>query len=167
MKKLLALLALAPLALFTIGCPAQVPPSQTANATVTWTAPASCTAASPCTFVISRAPVTGTTCPPTTGTAYTPLNQASPSSGTSYVDTTAAGVNGCWIGQTLQSGLVSGPSNSVGPLAVPAVPTAPDLAGPKVATVLKPVGTAVPIGAVVCLCDDKKPEPPVLSAKVN
>ena len=166
MKKLLALLALAPLALFTIGCPAQVPPSQPATATVTWTAPASCTAASPCTFVISRAPVTGTTCPPTTGTAYTPLNQASPSSGTSYTDTTAAGVNGCWIGHTLQAGLVSGPSNSVGPLAVPAVPTAPSLASPKVAETSMPHLQDHPV-EYACLCDERKPDPPVLSAKVN
>jgi subtilase family serine protease len=43
-----------------------------------------------CGYVVSRAAVSSGSCPATTGTAYTPLNQASPGSGTTYTDASPA-----------------------------------------------------------------------------
>ena len=112
-----AILALALIA----GCAhSQVPPT-VHSVTITITAPVT-----GATYVISRA--TGASCPATTGTAYTPLNQSAPISGTSYVDSAASG-SVCYIAQTVQGGAVSGPSNVAGPFVVPANPTAPVITG--------------------------------------
>lgn len=130
MKYLFSMLAL----VISIGCHAQIPPT---NHTVSliWTAATTCGTGQPaCTYVISRAPATGTTCPATTGTTYTQLNQASPTTGTTYTDTTASGLSVCYIAQTLQSGGVSVPSNTAGPTTVQGNPTAPSLENPTVAT---------------------------------
>lgn len=116
----------------SVACKGQVPPtSHTVN--LTWTAPvagggwAGCTTAAPCSYVISRAPASGGSCPATTGTAYTPLNQSTPATGLTYTDTTAAGLNVCYIAQTVQGVAVSVASNTAGPLAVSANPLAPSI----------------------------------------
>lgn len=130
------LLSLSIVALATVGCHAQVPVT-THSVTLTWTAPAAsgnwggCTAASPCTYVASRITLASgtTTCPAPNVTTpnYTPLNAASPVSGTTLTDTGAVGLTVAYIVQTEQGGSVSGPSNCAGPLVVPASPLAPTL----------------------------------------
>jgi hypothetical protein len=117
----------------SIGCSqAQVAPTGF-KVNLSWTAPAGCTTASPCTFVASRITLAaGVTSCPAVNTAtpnYAPLNAASPSTGTTFADTTAPGLNVCYIAQTEQGGQVSAPSNVVGPFAVPASPLAPSLTG--------------------------------------
>ena len=108
----------------TAGCAhSQVPPT-VHSVTITITPPSGASGAA---YVISRA--TGSTCPGTTGASYTPLNQSAPTTGTSYVDTTAAGLSVCYIAQTVQGGAVSAPSNVAGPFVVPANPTAPSING--------------------------------------
>lgn len=113
----------ASLALIVVGCAhSQVPPSPPPNVGLTWTAPANC---SSCTYVISRA--TATTSCPTSG--YTPLNQSSPASGTSYTDSAPpTGVSVCYVAQAVLSGATgqpSAPSNGGTPLAVPLYPGTP------------------------------------------
>lgn len=56
------------------------------------------------------------TCPVTTGTAYTPLNQTTPATGTSYSDTTATAGEWCYIAQSVLGGQSSAPSNTAGPV---------------------------------------------------
>ena len=67
------------------GCGSYVP-----TVSLTWTAAPNCNV-TPCGYVIYRATVASgvKACPPTTGTAYTALNQTKPVSGTSYKDSTA------------------------------------------------------------------------------
>ena len=149
MKKVLIAVAAA-FAFISAGCHGQVPPT-VHSVTITVTPPSGCTG---CTYVISRAPASGSTCPVTTGTNYAPLNSSSPMTGTIYVDPNAAGLDVCYIGQTLEAGAVSQPSNTVGPFAVAANPLAPSLNGTQAmaAPQVKPTG------------DARKPE---LMAKVN
>jgi hypothetical protein len=128
--------AIALLALLAVGCShAQVPPS-TNSVVLTWTAPAAsgswggCTAAAPCTYVLSRATVaSGTSCPATTGTSYTPIDQSSPAAGTTFTDSAPpSGANVCYSVQTLQGGLystASAASNSGTTVAIPVLPLAP------------------------------------------
>lgn len=134
-------------------CPGhgQVPPT-TSTVTLTITAPAGCS--SGCTYVYSRAlvPSASTACPASTGTSYSPLNASSPATGLTYTDSTASGDFACYIAQTEQSGLVSTPSNIVGPETVPAQPTAPNLSGSVVGdnqVPLKPSAVPAPRPALV------------------
>ena len=115
----------------SIGCSqAQVAPTSF-QANLSWTAPSGCTTG--CTYVASRITLaSGTTSCPAANVAtpnYTPLNSASPATGTTFTDATAAGLTVCYIAQTEQGGAVSVPSNVVGPLVVPAGPLAPTLSG--------------------------------------
>jgi hypothetical protein len=117
-----------------VGCHGQVPPSQPPTVALTWTASTSCSGIA-CTYIVSRAVSTGS-CPVTSGTAYTPLNQATPTNGTSYTDA-SPGASNCYIVQAVAPGtppLTSQPStvsNGGTPLTVPTVPLAP---GPPSAT---------------------------------
>jgi hypothetical protein len=135
MKKLLFLLPF----LALTACHAQLPPT-THSVALTWTAPTSpaCTTAAPCTYVISR--FQGTTCAAVNLTTpnYTPLNSSSPTSDTKFTDTGAAGTTACYIAQTLQGGAVSLPSNTAGPLVVPASPGAPSTPNGTVADLVQP-----------------------------
>ncbi len=128
MNKIFVLLASIGVLTMTAGCHAQLPPSPAPTVVLTWTASTSCTGSSAtCTYVVSRATVSSGSCPATTGTAYTPLNQASPVSGTTFTDS-APTVSVCYVAQTIQSSLVSqasSASNSGTPLTVPVVPLAP------------------------------------------
>lgn len=140
MRKIFAtVLMLLPLA----ACHSQVTPTPGYNIAWTWTAPtassswAGCTTAAPCSYIVSVATLAAgaTVCPPTTGTAYTPLNASSPATGTSYIQTNATGLTVCAIAQTEQtqsgqtSPSVSLPSNSA-LVTVPAVPLAPSTPAP-------------------------------------
>jgi hypothetical protein len=128
----LSLLPLCVIVLISAGCHGQVPPTNH-TVSLTWTAPsasggwAGCTVAAPCTYVISRVTVTGSSCPSTTGTNYTPINQSNPATTTSLTDSSASGLTVCYIAQTLQGSAVSNPSNTAGPLTVPPNPLAPSL----------------------------------------
>jgi hypothetical protein len=127
MKTLFAVLALS----LTVGCHAQLPASPAPAVSLSWTAPATCTTALPCTYAISRATTTTGSCPATTGTLYT-LVGTSASQATTLVDTAPPpGTTSCYIAQTQQASLVSTPSNSV-LIAIPALPTAPALNAPTV-----------------------------------
>lgn len=136
----------------SVGCAhGQVAPTNHQVA-LTWTAPAAsgswagCTPSAPCTYVISRITVTGSTCPAANVATpnYTPLNASSAVSTTSYNDTSASGLTACYIAQTEQGSAVSGPSNVAGPFVVPANPLAPSLTGAEasVAPFVVPVGNA-------------------------
>jgi hypothetical protein len=136
-----------------VGCGhAQVTPTNHQVA-LSWSAPAAsgtwagCTTSAPCTYIISRLNVTGTTCPAANVSTlnYTPLNTSSPATTTSYNDTSASGLTACYIAQTEQGTAVSGPSNVAGPFVVPANPLAPSLTGAEAALAppVVPVGDAV------------------------
>lgn len=130
-----------------LGCAhAQLPPTNH-TVSLTWSAPAGCTSAAPCTYVISRATVVaGTTaCPAPNLTTpnYTPLNQSAPATGLSYVDPTASGTTACYIAQTLQGSAISAPSNTTDPAVVPANPNAPSLGQPSVASLAPVTPTSV------------------------
>lgn len=130
LKKIAILAAAFVMAITVFGCHAQVPPTNH-TVTLTWTAPTTgCSSGTPCSYVLSRATIAaGGTCPTTSGTSYTPLNQSSPSTSTTYSDTTASGLVVCYIAQTEQGTAVSVPSNVAGPFTVPANPVAPALSG--------------------------------------
>ena len=125
------------LALFALvlaeGCHAQIPPSPPASVTATWTAPAACTVSAPCVYVISRAACTST-CPSTSGTAYTQVGTTA-SNVTSFTDTNLTSGSYGWIVQAQQGSPAatsqpSGISNGGAPFAVtgpPGAPTAPNL----------------------------------------
>lgn len=122
------------LLLAALGCHAQVP-ATTYVVSLSWTAPAAsgswagCGTGQPaCTYVLSRAQAVSGACPATTGTNYTPLNQPSPATGTTYTDATAAG-SVCYVAQTVQSGAYSQPSASSNVIVVPAVPGQPGQPG--------------------------------------
>lgn len=63
------------------------------------------------------------TCPASSGTAYTPLNQASPATGLTYTDSKPASGEYCYIVQSVVSstGQISIPSNVAGPVALDGV----------------------------------------------
>lgn len=164
MKIRLAMFALLPLFVIAAGCHGQVPASKGSTVVLTWTAPAGCT--TNCTYILSRA--TGTTCPATTGTNYTPLNQSSPASATTYTDSAPPqGVSVCYVAQTVQGGLTSvasGPSNGGVPIAIPSLPSAPgSLNGTQQSAMLAPplVRQALPVVA-----SDKVPVAGQLMARV-
>lgn len=87
MKRILVLTALILVLYCTAGCKAQIP-------------------SNPTTY----------TCPVSTGTAYTPLNQASPATGLAYTDTKPAAGQYCYIAQSVNGSQTSVPSNTAGPL---------------------------------------------------
>lgn len=113
-----------------IGCRAQIPPTSH-SVTLTWTGP--CTSgqtASQCGYVISSAIITGSSCPSSSGTNYTPIqSQSSPLTTTTFVDLSVAGKTVCYVAQTVAGSAVTQPSNIAGPFTVPANPTAPVLSG--------------------------------------
>jgi hypothetical protein len=118
----------------------QVPPAGHSLTITVTNAP--CTAGTPagtCGYVFSFAPVSGGTCPATTGSSYSPANQSSPvaqppSGNATYVNTTG-GETVCAIAQTVAGGAVSQPSAAIGPYTIPANPTAPALGTGTVAKV--------------------------------
>jgi hypothetical protein len=114
MKKLFAVLlfALASLA----HAQATVPPAAaTFQVNLSWTGPASCTTAAPCTYTVYRAPAGGTYALLGTTAAQT----------TTYSDlTTTPGSAYTYIVETVYEGVNSAPSNPVA-VTVPAVPNAP------------------------------------------
>lgn len=128
------LLSLALVAL-TAGCRAQVPPtSHTLTLTVTNAPCTPGTSASTCGYVFSEAIVTGSSCPSTSGSNYSPVNQstpvAQPSTGNAtFTDSGVAGKTVCAIAQTVSGGAVSQPSTAAGPFQIPANPTAPQVNG--------------------------------------
>jgi hypothetical protein len=137
-RMLVALFAVAALA----GCAHSQMPPTTHSVALTWTAPTSpaCNAAAPCTYVLSRISVSGTTCPAVNVTTpnYSPLNSANPVSSLSYTDTAAAGLTVCFVAQTLQGGAVSQPSNAAGPFVVLPTPGAPSTPNGTVADLVQP-----------------------------
>jgi hypothetical protein len=127
----------------TVGCGgvmfAQVPPTAHA-AQLSWTAPApnagwaGCVTGQPsCGYILSRIAVAAnaTSCPTPTLSGnvgnYTPLNQANPTTATTYGDTSAAGGTYCYIAQTTQGAAISNPSNTAGPVTVLGNPTSPTM----------------------------------------
>lgn len=138
----------------TVGatCHGQVPPTSH-TVTLTITPPAN---SSSYTYVISRAEVSGASCPaPNVQTPnYTPLNASNPISGTSYVDAGAAGTTVCYIAQSVVGGAVSVPSNTAGPFTVPANPTAPGIGGGTVASIQEQMDKEAVAYELSCHRDD-------------
>lgn len=147
------LLMIAALGFVAEGCHAQVPPTNYQVA-LSWTAPAtSCTTATPCTYVLSRAVLAAGTvsCPQTSGTAFTPLNLATPVSTLTYNDAAASGETVCYIVQTEWTAASAGcstaapcfslPSNTAGPFVLPGTPQAPTLTGTQQVAALDPEKT--------------------------
>lgn len=73
--------------LFVAGCHGQIPPNPTAY-----------------------------TCPASSGTIYTPLNQSTPAAGLTFTDSKPAAGVYCYIAQSTLGTQVSNPSNTAGPL---------------------------------------------------
>jgi hypothetical protein len=82
-------IAFAAVLLVAVGCRAQVPPNPTVF-----------------------------TCPPSSGTAYTPLNQSNQATGLTYTDTHPAANTYCYVAQSAIGAQVSVPSNIAGPFTV-------------------------------------------------
>lgn len=82
---------------------------------LTWTAPSVCTAAAPCTFVVSRAPSGSST--------WTQVG-ISASQAVSFQDTSVTAGSWQYVVQTQQAG-ASGPPSTVAPVTVPAGLPAP------------------------------------------
>jgi hypothetical protein len=121
MKRILALAVFA-FAALAHGQTLSAPPQASSESVVlTWTAPATCTVAAPCTFALWRT-VNGAaqwTQVLTTAAQATTATDTSVASGTGYQ----------YVVETVISGINSGPSNVV-TVAVPLVPAAPSgLAG--------------------------------------
>lgn len=119
-----------------LGCHAQVPPSGHAGI-VSWSVPAAnstwagCGSGQPaCTYIISALKVaaTASSCPNSTGSNYTPLNQAQPATGTSYTDVADNGSTVCYVAQTVQgTGISTASAPTVTPVTIPGNPTAPSV----------------------------------------
>lgn len=143
MKRILAIFALVAAPLLA-GC--QAPAPSTSQVALTWTAAApsgnwaGCGSPSTCSYAIYRAPASSGACPASSNASFAEVtNPAARPTGTSWTDTTAAGLTVCYIAETWQSGLNSAASNTAGALQVPGVPLAPTLAAPTLATTVKPV----------------------------
>lgn len=118
------------LALVAAGCHGQIPPPTTHVVNLTITAPAGCTSSSPCTYAIYRCSASATACADTTNTAWAEItNSANRISGTSYTDSSAAGLTAFYAAAAYQGAGHSGASNIVGPFVVPASPLAPIVNG--------------------------------------
>jgi hypothetical protein len=171
-KTLVALTAVVALA---VGCHAQVPPT-THSVALTWQAPVpvsggiwqtpcgTASGSSPCTYILSRISVAAgaTGCPVPSGViTYTPLNSSSPATGLTYTDSSAAGAV-CYLAQAVQLGTTGNPSNTTGPLTVPANPGAPTLGNGTVAKLDQPQPAVLPSGRA-----DAPPVVAKLEGKVN
>lgn len=127
----------------TAGCRGQVPPATTHVVNITITPPAGCTG---CTYAIFRCSLSASACGDTSNVAWSEITSASTRiSGTSYTDSTASGLTAYYVAETYQSGAHSGPSNTVGPLVVPASPLAPVVNG-VTAGIVKPALKAIDPG---------------------
>lgn len=138
--------------MLAVGCHAQMPPTvhsvdltYQAPVPVTggiWQTPCgTATGQSPCTYVMSRITVANGTpgCPLPSATAvYTPLNSSAPATGLAYTDSGVSGVTVCYVVQAIQLGTTGNPSNTAGPLVVPANPGAPTLGNGSVAELTQP-----------------------------
>jgi hypothetical protein len=87
--------------------------------TISWKLPVTCGTGWPaCSYVVSRVMITGTTCPDTSATIYTPLNAQSPTTLLAYVDSIPKNSSACYVVQTKQ--MIDGQMNTSiasGPLA--------------------------------------------------
>lgn len=125
-----SIIAITFLALAAIGCHAQIPPTPSPTAQVTWTASTSCTTSTPCSaYVISRAPCTTSACPATTGTTYVQVGTVSGTT-TTFTDSSLSSGQFGWIVQAQQgtpteTSQPSGISNGGVPLVVTGPPNAP------------------------------------------
>lgn len=83
--------------------------AKTAKVTIPWKAPlpaagwTGCVATAPCSYVVSRAYISGGACPVTTARLYTPLNSGNPTTLLSYTDIVPFNSSMCYIVQTLQT----------------------------------------------------------------
>lgn len=132
------------LSIFAAGCHGQVPPPTSHVVNITITPPANCTG---CSFAIYRCSASATACGDTTNIAWSEITaSATRPTGTSYVDDKASGMTAYYVAETYDSkGAHSGPSNTVGPLVVPASPLAPGLNG-TAAEMVKPALKAIDPG---------------------
>lgn len=138
MRKTIFLLAAA---LISAGCHGQVPPASTHVVDVTWTAPTAtagwtgCTTTAPCVYAVYRCTDTAANCASTSSTSWKEITTpASRPSSTSFTDSNAAGLTAYYNVETVQGSANSAPSNTVGPLTVPAAPGAPSLGNPAIAS---------------------------------
>lgn len=135
----LLVLLLAITALAATSC-AQVPSATSHVVQLTWTAPsassswAGCTTSAPCVYSVWRCTASAATCASTSSTSWVEVTtSATRPSGTSYTDSTAAGLTAYYVVETVQGASNSGPSSMTGPLTVPGVPIAPSLGSPTIA----------------------------------
>lgn len=135
----------ATIALAALGCHGQVPPtSHSLTITVTNAPCPAGTPAATCGYVFSIAPVTGSSCPSTSGTTYSPQNQSAPvpqptSGNATYTDSAHSGQTVCAIGQTAQGTAYSQPSSAIGPFTIPAAPTPPAVSATEAKNDAKPL----------------------------
>ena len=109
-----------------VGCAhaGQLPPTPGYNTVWTWTAPSPC---SGCTYVISTLSLaSGTACPPSTGSNYTPQQTVTTGvSATTWTQTNTTGLTLCAVAQTIQGGQTSAASAQSAAVVNPTLPSAP------------------------------------------
>jgi hypothetical protein len=118
MKRLLPILLLV---LFAAGCAHSQQPVSTFSIAYSATAPASCTAAAPCTIEYSDTPQVSGACPATIPTVGC---TSAPGATTCTHPSVTPGVTYCAVAQTVQAGATSVPT-AVIQVVIPPLPTAP------------------------------------------
>jgi hypothetical protein len=117
-----------------VGCHGQLPPTPAYETIWSWPAAVAasgwlgCGSGQPaCTYVVSTLVLaSGTTCPASTGSNYTPQQTATTGvSGTTWTQTGTSGETLCAVVQTVQSGNTSGSSPQSNAVVNPALPLAP------------------------------------------
>ncbi len=99
-----------------------VPSPSTYSVVLSWTAPAGCTTAAPCTYAVYRLPGTVTISAGTTGATLVTTTASQVVSATDA--TVAQGLTYSYAVETIQGGATSAPSNTVN-VTIPNVPSAP------------------------------------------
>lgn len=150
MKRTIVIFAF--LVLAAAGCRAQVPPATSFKVNLTWNAPQAtstwlgCTTAQPCVFAVYRTATTGATCPAFTSTAWTEITtSATRPSADAYSDKSAAGLDVCYVVETVQASANSDPSNTYQTI-VPAALSSPGaLSGANIAAMAPPLENLAPL----------------------
>lgn len=144
MKKIFLFVVFAGLLVFGSSAESQI--TQTSfQVNLSWTVPAAspgwsgCSTSAPCTFLVSKTPVTGTTCP-LTASSYSSVGVSAPQA-TAYVDSSVtSGTSYCYVVQTQQASAVSG-SSAPAFVVVPGTPGVPSTPSGTTTTVTVTVTT--------------------------
>jgi hypothetical protein len=155
MKFAIAILAFSMMA--AAGC-TQVPPATTFKVNLTWNAAQAtstwpgCTTAQPCVFAVYRAVASGAICPAFSATAWTEITTSAtrPSAG-AYSDKSAAGLDVCYVVETVQASANSDPSNTYQTIVPAALGSPGGLSGANTAAMAPDLKELAPLPAAKTL----------------